>query len=170
MNKLTQRFLATSAAVLLIGASAAAMARGNGGCDGAPEGPRAEKMQKRMAEHHQERQAQLKAKLKLSPEQEAAWTQFAQATQPMAHGPNGAQRPNPADMAKLTTPERIDAMQAMKAQRDAHMTQRAEATKAFYASLSAEQKVVFDAETAREGMGRHPGGDHGKGHKGMNKG
>jgi periplasmic protein CpxP/Spy len=170
MNKLTQRFLATSAAVLLVGASAAAMARGNGGCDGAPDGPRAEKMQQRMAEQHSQRQAQLKAKLKLTPEQEASWNQFAQATQPMAHGGMGANRPQLADMAKLTTPERIDAMQAMKAQRDAHMTHMAEATKAFYATLTAEQKVVFDAETAHQGMGRHSNGSPGKGHMGMNKG
>jgi hypothetical protein len=40
-------------------------------------------------------------------------------------------------------------MQAMKAQRDAHMQQRAEATKAFYATLNADQKQVFDQETAR---------------------
>jgi hypothetical protein len=44
----------------------------------------------------------------------------------------------------MTTPERLDRMQAMKAQRDAHMQQRAEATKAFYATLNAEQKLVFD--------------------------
>ncbi len=57
----------------------------------------------------------------------------------------------------MTTPERLDMMQAMKTQRDAHMQQRAEATKAFYAGLSTEQKQVFDKETARmmAGSGMH---------------
>jgi hypothetical protein len=49
----------------------------------------------------------------------------------------------------MTTPERLDQMQAMKTQRDAHMQQRAEATKSFYATLNAEQKHVFDKETVR---------------------
>jgi hypothetical protein len=35
-------------------------------------------------------------------------------------------------------------MQAMKAERDAHMQKRINGTKAFYASLSAEQQQIFD--------------------------
>jgi hypothetical protein len=76
-------------------------------------------------------------------------------------------RPERASLEKMTTPERLDMMQAMKTQRDAHMQQRTEATKVFYATLNAEQKQVFDKETARwmKGSGmhamKHPGG-HGK--------
>ena len=66
--------------------------------------------------------------------------------------------------AKLTTPERIDKMQAHKAERDADMSQRAEATKAFYAQLSAEQKKVFDTETARHMHAPHGDMGHGMGH------
>ena len=57
----------------------------------------------------------------------------------------------------MTTPERLDQMQAMKAMRDARMQQRAEATKVFYAILSADQKQVFDQETGRmmKGSGMH---------------
>lgn len=168
MTTLTHRFLISTAAVLLAGASATAMARGTGACDaspdGTPNGPRAEQMQQRMADHHAQRQTELKAKLKLSADQEAAWAQFALATQPMAWAAGGTGRPQVADMAKLTTPERIDAMQALKTQRDAQMTKKGDATKAFYASLTPEQKATFDAETARRGMGHRHGGGHMKGH------
>ena len=65
-------------------------------------------------------------------------------------------------MEKLTTPERIDQMQDMHAQREAEMKKRGNATKLFYASLNAEQKKTFDAETARmmHGGGKERG--HGK--------
>lgn len=58
----------------------------------------------------------------------------------------------------MSTPERLDQMQAHKAQHDAQMQKHIEATKTFYASLNAEQKKVFDKETARfmRGMGEHP--------------
>jgi Spy/CpxP family protein refolding chaperone len=42
------------------------------------------------------------------------------------------------------------------------MGKRAEATKAFYAALTAEQKKVFDAESLHR-RGGHPGGRHHKG-------
>lgn len=115
----------------------------------APEAPRParmEKMHERMAERHSKHLNELKAKLQLQAGQDASWAGFAQAMQPPAQP---LPRPDPAALAKLTTPERIDQMQAFKVQRDAHMQKRAEATKTFYASLSTEQKKVFDAETAR---------------------
>ena len=66
-------------------------------------------------------------------------------------------RPERAAFEQMTTPERLDQMQAMKKQRDAHMQQRADTTKAFYVTLSADQKQVFDQETARmmKGSGMH---------------
>jgi periplasmic protein CpxP/Spy len=130
-------------------------------------------MRERMFGNHQERmakrQAELKAKLKITPAQEGAWTTFAAAMQPPANMAGGmmGMRHDPkikADMDKLTTPERIDKMQAMRAERmktmSAEMDKRGAATKAFYAVLSSEQKAVFDA-TAMRG-GRHGmGGEHG---------
>ena len=106
------------------------------------------KMQERMAK----RQAELKAKLQITANQEGAWNTFTSAIKPPADRPA---RPDPAEFAKLTTPERIDRMQAMKAQRDARMAQRAEATKAFYAALTPEQQKTFDAETLRMGQRMH---------------
>ena len=105
-----------------------------------------ESMHGRMAERHARHLTELKAKLKLEPGQETAWKTFADAMQPPARSPTRLDR---IAMEKLTTPERIDQMLTMHAQRDADMKKRAEATKTFYASLSAEQKKTFDAQTAR---------------------
>ena len=112
------------------------------------------KMQDMMAK----RQAELKERLKLSAAQESAWANFVIATQPpaaMAARMDPEQRrKRPDDMQKLTTPERIDHMSAMKAQRDAEMSRRGEATKVFYAVLTPEQQKVFD-NFAMRGRARH---------------
>ncbi|RYX95415.1 MAG: hypothetical protein EOO28_11680 [Comamonadaceae bacterium] len=105
-------------------------------------------------EHMAKRQAELKAKLNITPAQEGAWTAFTSSMQPPANRPP---RPSREEFAKLTTPERIDRMQAMKTERDARMAQRATATKTFYAALSPDQQKVFDANTMRP----HHGGHHG---------
>lgn len=115
------------------------------------------KMQARIAE----RQAELKAKLKITASQEAAWSRYAAALQPPVHGA----RPTPeqrAEFDKLTTPERIDKMQALRKQRmsemSAAMDKRDEATKVFYAALTPEQQKTFDAERPKHGS--HEGRNH----------
>lgn len=113
------------------------------------------KMQAWMAK----RQAELKATLKITPAQEGAWTSYTAATQPPTH----RARPTPeqrAEFDKLTTPERIDKMRALRTQRMAEMTaamdKRGDATKTFYTALSAEQQKTFDAEhQGRMGRGGH---------------
>jgi protein CpxP len=107
------------------------------------------------------RLADLKAKLKITGEQEAAWTSFTTAMKPpVAMDPK---RPDRAEMDKLTTPERIDKMRALRIDHFAAMTaamdKREDATKALYAALNADQQKVFDAEHAR--MGAHPGARRG---------
>ncbi len=121
------------------------------------------KMQARM----DQRANALKAQLKVTPAQEAAWTTFAAAMKPT--GAMLANRPDREQLAKLTTPQRIDTMQALHTKRmadmSAAMTQRGEATKAFYAVLTPEQQKVFDASTARHfGQDGRMGGH--RGHKG----
>jgi Spy/CpxP family protein refolding chaperone len=159
MNTLTKRLLiAATAAAMLGGASIASFARaGQDGCDGpGMHGPMSEVMQKRMADHMAQRKAALKTALKLSPEQESAWTAFEAATQPPKMGEH--HRPDPAEMAKLTTPQRIEKMQAMKADRDAFMSKTMEATKTFYATLTPEQQKTFDVQTLRShGQSPRPG-------------
>ena len=113
---------------------------------------------RQFAEHMQRRQAELKTKLAITPQQEGAWSSWTQALKPQ----KDVQRPDPRAereaLAKLTTPERIDRMRALKAQRDMQATQRGEATKAFYAALSPEQQKVFDDQTLRMGPHGGPGG------------
>jgi hypothetical protein len=108
-------------------------------------GPRDGKFFERMQERRAKHMADLKAKLKLNASQEGAWSTFTTATAPPARP---AQRPDRAEFEKLTTPERIDRMQARQAERQAMFAKRADATKAFYAALSPEQQKTFDTETA----------------------
>jgi hypothetical protein len=110
-------------------------------------------------EHMKQRMEKLKADLKLTPAQQTAWTTYTQAMKP-------GERPAPGDreaFAKLTTPERIDKMREMRGKRMAEMDRRAEATKAFYAQLNAEQKKTFDAATLHM---HHQRGEHHHGHHG----
>ena len=117
------------------------------------------------AELQAKRQADLKARLKIDASQEAAWSAFTTSMTP----PTGA-RPDRAalhaEMQKLTTPERIDKMKALHAQRDAEMSKRADAAKTFYAALNADQKKVFDTHGMRGGPGGKHGGGHDRGHGG----
>lgn len=108
------------------------------------------KWEARRAEHL----SGLKAKLNLAPEQEAAWNTFTSASQPGMHRMGGDQKAMRDEFAKLSTPERIDRMQARSEMRRAEMAERAEAIKAFYAQLTPEQQKVFDAEAM---TGRHRG-------------
>ena len=118
------------------------------------------KMQAQMAK----RQAEMKAKLKITPAQESAWTAFTAAIQPPARM-MGGERPmatQRAELDKLTTPERLDKMRTMRTQRmtemNAEMDKRGEATKTFYAALNPEQQKTFDAEHRK--MGGHHGMHH----------
>lgn len=120
----------------------------------APQGKHERFDPAKRAEMRAKRLADLKQKLQIQPNQEAAWTSFTNAMRPSANTP----RPDPQALANLSTPDRIDQMRALRTQRNAEMDRRAEATKAFYAQLTTEQKKTFDAESARR-FGRH--GHHG---------
>ncbi|VWX59389.1 LTXXQ motif family protein (fragment) [Burkholderiales bacterium 8X] len=120
----------------------------------------------RMKAHRAQRMAALKDKLKLTPQQESAWSSFASANQPPAR-PDGANlRGHRAEMAKLSTPERLERMQARQAERSARFTKRIEATRTFYAALTPEQQKTFDAESVmRFGPGHRHGRHHGMEHR-----
>ncbi len=121
------------------------------------------KMEAMMAKRHDA----IKAKLKLTSEQEGAWAAFTAAMKPPARA--DMKRPDRAEMDKLTTPERIDKMRAQRSERmtamSAAMDKREDAIKTFYATLNADQKKVFDTEHARMDMrqGQHRGPGGGKG-------
>jgi periplasmic protein CpxP/Spy len=101
----------------------------------------------KMEAMHAKRSAELKAKLKITTQQEGAWNDFAAAMKPPAH--DGANRPDRAAMEKLTTPERLEKMKVMRTQHMAEMSaameKRDAATKTFYAALTPDQQKVFDA-------------------------
>jgi periplasmic protein CpxP/Spy len=160
MSHAKQPFKALIVATLLAGAGFTAIAQGTPPAPGTPPAAQGERGKRfdpaKFKEHMAKRQAELKAKLQISPAQEGAWSAWTTALQPPANRPA---RPDRAEFAKLTTPERIDRMSAMHTERSARMQKRGEATKTFYAALSAEQKKVFDAETAR-GHGRKGGRHH----------
>lgn len=120
------------------------------------------KAQARIAQH----QAELKARLKITPAQEAAWSSYTAAMQPPARGAQLTPEQR-AELGKLPTPERLDRMRALRTQHmaemNAAMDKRDEATKAFYAVLSPEQKKTFDAERPKRGMREGHHGHHGGG-------
>lgn len=101
----------------------------------------------RMQEHMARRQAALKHKLQITPAQESAWAAYTAAMKP----PADLKRPQRGEFEKLTTPERIDRMRQIRNAHIAEMDKRGDAAKALYAVLSADQKKVFDAETAPRG-------------------
>ena len=109
------------------------------------------------------RAADLKAKLKITPAQESAWTAYTAAMKPSASWQD--KRVDRAELDKVTTPERIDKMRALRAERTAEMNaamdKRDEATKTFYAALNADQKKVFDADHSRMGQHASRGGRQG---------
>ncbi|MDY0105800.1 MAG: Spy/CpxP family protein refolding chaperone [Giesbergeria sp.] len=132
------------------------------------------RMQERIQERMQQRRAQhladLKARLQITPAQEGAWAAFANTVQPGPRGPGM----NRQEMEQLTTPERIDRMRALRAERAAEADRHGDATKALYAALSPAQQKAFDEHTLRQhrkGYGKYMGrGDHGgMHHHGMHR-
>lgn len=120
---------------------------------------RMEEMRARMEQRRAERLEFFKFKLKVTPAQEGAWNAWTAAMKPPAQR---MARPDRAEFERLSTPERIDRMRALRATRQAEMDRRMDATKVFYASLNPDQKRLFDAESLRF-LGGRRGGHHGGG-------
>jgi periplasmic protein CpxP/Spy len=125
---------------------------------------------------HAKRMAALKERLKITPDQESNWTSFAAGVAPPAADPRtgAVQRPNLAELEKLSTPERLDKLRAFREAREGQFkavrAKLEEAVKTFYPTLSADQKKVFDAAMLRllqRRMGGHGGhGEHGQSGRG----
>lgn len=94
-----------------------------------------------MAQRHADH---LRAALQLRSDQEPALKAFIAAMQPPP-GEMEKMRSEHDAMAKLTTPERLDRMQAMMAQHQARFAQHADAIKRFYGQLTPAQQKAFDA-------------------------
>jgi hypothetical protein len=100
-------------------------------------------LNERTKERFGQRHAALHDKLKLNAEQEAAWQNYTTATMKNLTPPNW----NPAEMAKLTAPDRMEKMLERMRERESQMTAQLNALKTFYATLSPEQQKIFNAET-----------------------
>jgi hypothetical protein len=120
-----------------------------------------------MAERHAER---LRAVLQLRPEQEPALHAFISSMQPSAEQMQ-RRKAERGEARNLTTPERLDRMQARMTERQAAFARRADATKRFYAQLSPSQQRAFDALPMGHG-GFHRGdrGERGGFHRGFGPG
>ena len=152
MKPAHRHFLAASLLATL-GAAAMAQAPQAAGPGAAPSYPQGRFDPARMQERMAQRLAELKLKLQLAPAQDAAWNSYATAMKLPAH----SRRPDHAALDSLSTPDRIDHMRVLRNDRIAEMDRRGDATKAFYAVLTPEQKKAFDAETAALGHRRHHG-------------
>lgn len=125
----------------------------------------------KMEAMHAKHMAELKTRLKITPAQESAWTTFSAAMKPPVRADRKDDRPDRAEMDKLTLPQRIDKMRELRAkhaaERQTAMEQRENAAKTFYAGLNDEQKKVMDAEHSRmaKAMEHMRGRRHGDGHK-----
>lgn len=148
MKPVIKTILLTGLLASLTALSQAQPAQGPGA--GGP-GPNSD-MRARMQERMGQRATDIKAKLKLTPEQEGAWNVYIAAMKPSAN----AKWPDRAEIEKLTTPERLDKMRELRKQHEAEMDRRDDATRTFYATLSPEQKKTFDANTGRPFHRRGP--------------
>ena len=104
-------------------------------------------MRERMEHMRAEHQRLLHDALGIRPDQEGAWQAFAAAMtpQPGSHERHGGGEGAEGEPRHLTTPERLDRMQARMAERTAAFQRHAVAVKALYAALTPAQQRTFDA-------------------------
>jgi protein CpxP len=139
-----RKHLLIGTAALVLGAGSFSAYADKPGCDGKDGGRMSsrdhgkfeEKMTERMAKRH----AELHDKLKLNATQEKAWTTFSDRMKPGAR----PARPDQAELAKLSAPERMERMLARMQEREKKMADRITATKDFYAVLTPEQQKTFN--------------------------
>jgi hypothetical protein len=107
----------------------------------------------RAQERLKAQQERLRQALKLTPAQEPAWRDFVQKI--------GARREEikriaPVNLRNMTAPERLEKILELSRQRQEFLTGRLDAVKTFYATLTAEQKQVFDSyHGGKSWQGKH---------------
>lgn len=116
------------AAAVFLAAASAALAE--------PDGPPPRDFVAVKAQHDRD----LALLLHVTPAQEEAFRAFVDADGP-PHPPG----PPPAPDATLTTPQILDRVAAMEAERRIHIDQKIAATRALYAQLAPDQRQEFDA-------------------------
>lgn len=107
----------------------------------------------KMQAQREQRQAKLKEQLKITAAQEPAWHAFTASMLPPAQRPA---HPDREALRSMKTPERIEHMRAMQAERATDMNRRSDAVLRLYAALTPEQQQVFDQRAhAQRGDGPH---------------
>ena len=114
------------------------------------------------AEKRAERQAKLRDALKLTPAQQPAWDAFVASMTP-AQKADRAARPDRAQLASLSAPQRLQMRIERQKQRTARMEARLSALNSFYSVLTPEQRKVFDEQAKQRRGGRHHRGHGGHG-------
>ena len=153
------------AAALTLGLAGGAVAQqpqpGNAACGEHGQWQRPDPAQ--MAERRAQR---LRDTLQLRPDQEPALRAFVAASAPQRQ--RGEMRRDRQELRNLTTPQRLDRMQARMSERQQRFSQHAAVVKRFYAQLSPAQQKAFDAQHQARGKGRGQGMRHGggRGHMG----
>jgi periplasmic protein CpxP/Spy len=148
MKRNARTLLSLATALALASGATLALAQpgfgpGHGACGHMGEGRHGAQFEQRMNRHHERHQTALKAALKLTSDQESAWTKFTESTRPDF---KGMPHHNSAEWDALSTPQRLEKMQALRAERDKQMDRHIEAVKQFYATLTPEQQKVFDQQ------------------------
>ena len=90
--------------------------------------------------------SELKAKLKLTKDQEPAWSDFSDKVNAQAKSMASMQEDMKKDMQNMpqTAPEKMAMMASKMKDRAQQMATMADTVKAFYNTLTPEQKIVFD--------------------------
>jgi protein CpxP len=121
-----------------------------------PAGSRAERRER----HMEERMAELHKELKLTGAQEADWNTWSAKIKEIKEKKKQS-RPDREAMKNLPAPERLEKMIAFQKEKTAYLEEALAATKTFYATLSPEQRKVFDEKTPFGGRAhkwKHHGG------------
>jgi len=139
MNRSAKMILAGLAIVAL---SASAYAHEDRECGW--KGMDREKMEKA----HEQHQAKLHDKLKLSAQQETAWKKFT-ASHLLLYKKD---RPDPAALEKLNAPQRLEKGLELLRAEEAQLAEHLKALKEFYAVLTPEQQKIFDEQIPHRGM------------------
>ncbi|QYF94793.1 Spy/CpxP family protein refolding chaperone [Massilia sp. PAMC28688] len=103
------------------------------------------------AERQAQRAQKLHDALKLTPAQEGAWASYSAAIKPQARPERGQK----GAWQAMSAPERMEKRLARARMKVEKMEARLAATASFYATLSPEQKKVFDENSMRRGGHRH---------------
>lgn len=93
------------------------------------------------AAHFDKRMSALHAALQLTSAQETSWTELLNKIKPVK-----MEEPVPQDWKNMSTPDRLDQRLSYVKAHEIKMTEHAAAVRAFYDTLTQDQKGIFDKQ------------------------